>query len=185
MTAALLVECKGNPFLGELMGRDSILSLPTATAFPSYSGKPRFRLIYRNEPTMDPCQVPLVDGCASRGACPSQGEAALGARLSAALLHDCRTAAFGAIRGPFPERLDHPVGLPMPPQQKTPLRGGGALLGLLQGGEICISIYVDRWEVGEPFLCRGRRCGKQPGPYDGAGLDLRSLVCCSYIGSST
>ncbi|MFN8218137.1 MAG: RNA polymerase subunit sigma-70 [Solirubrobacterales bacterium] len=26
----------------------------------------------------------------------------------------------------------------------------GALLGLLQGGEICISIYVDRWEVGEP-----------------------------------
>jgi hypothetical protein len=37
-----------------------------------------------------------------------------------------------------------------PPQQKTPLRGGGALLGLLQGGEICISIYVDLWEVGEP-----------------------------------
>ena len=36
------------------------------------------------------------------------------------------------------------------PQQKTPLRGGGALLGLLQGGEICISIYVDPWEVGEP-----------------------------------
>jgi hypothetical protein len=29
-----------------------------------------------------------------------------------------------------------------PPQQKTPRRGGGALLGLLQGGEICISIYV-------------------------------------------
>jgi len=28
------------------------------------------------------------------------------------------------------------------PQQKTPRRGGGALLGLLQGGEICISIYV-------------------------------------------
>ncbi len=33
-------------------------------------------------------------------------------------------------------------------QQKTPLRGGGAFLGLLQGGEICISVYVDRWEVG-------------------------------------
>jgi hypothetical protein len=42
-----------------------------------------------------------------------------------------------------------------PPQQKTPRRGGGALLGLLQGGEICISIYVDPWEVGEPSLCRG------------------------------
>jgi hypothetical protein len=38
----------------------------------------------------------------------------------------------------------------LPAQQKTPLRGGGALLGLLQGGEICISIYVDPWEVGEP-----------------------------------
>lgn len=37
-----------------------------------------------------------------------------------------------------------------PAQQKTPRRGGGALLGLLQGGEICISIYVDPWEVGEP-----------------------------------
>ena len=36
-----------------------------------------------------------------------------------------------------------------PAQQKTPRRGGGALLGLLQGGEICISIYVDPWEVGE------------------------------------
>ena len=43
-----------------------------------------------------------------------------------------------------------------PAQQKTPHRGGGAFLGLLQGGEICISIYVDLWEVGEPFVCRGR-----------------------------
>ena len=25
------------------------------------------------------------------------------------------------------------------------------ILGLLQGGEICISIYVDPWEVGGPF----------------------------------
>jgi hypothetical protein len=40
-------------------------------------------------------------------------------------------------------------------QQKTPRRGGEAFLGLLQGGEICISIYVDRWEVGGPFMCRG------------------------------
>jgi len=42
------------------------------------------------------------------------------------------------------------------PQQKTTRRGGGALLGLLQGGEICISIYVDPWEVGGPLMCRGR-----------------------------
>jgi hypothetical protein len=42
-------------------------------------------------------------------------------------------------------------------QQKTPRRGDGALLGLLQGGEICISIYVDRWEVGEPFRAAERR----------------------------
>jgi hypothetical protein len=28
------------------------------------------------------------------------------------------------------------------PQQKTPLRGGGALLGLLQGGEIYVSLYM-------------------------------------------
>src|SRR5215208_6767148 len=34
------------------------------------------------------------------------------------------------------------------PEQKTPRREGGAFLGLLQGGEICISIYVDQWEVG-------------------------------------
>jgi len=40
-------------------------------------------------------------------------------------------------------------------QQKTPRRGGEAFLGLLQGGEICISIYVDPWEVGEPYMCRG------------------------------
>ena len=49
-----------------------------------------------------------------------------------------------------------------PPQQKTPRRGGERLLGLLQGGEIFISIYVDPWEVGGPFDVplerhRGRR----------------------------
>jgi hypothetical protein len=43
-----------------------------------------------------------------------------------------------------------------PNQQKTPRRGGGAFLGLLQGGEICISIYVDPWEVGGPFRAAGR-----------------------------
>lgn len=30
----------------------------------------------------------------------------------------------------------------LPLQQKTPLRGGGALLGLLQGGEIYVSLYM-------------------------------------------
>jgi hypothetical protein len=47
--------------------------------------------------------------------------------------------------------------------RKRPSGEGGALLGLLQGGEICISIYVDPWEVGEPGLCRVRRCGKHRG----------------------
>ena len=49
------------------------------------------------------------------------------------------------------------------PQQKTPRRTG-ALLGLLQGGEICISIYVDRWEVGEPSCAVGAHRGKRRGP---------------------
>ena len=60
-------------------------------------------------------------------------------------------------------------------QQKTPLRGGGALLGLLQGGEICISIYVDPWEVGEPSCVVGARCGKQRGPYVRRGTQPKSF----------
>jgi len=51
------------------------------------------------------------------------------------------------------------------PQQKTPRRGAGALLGLLQGGEICISIYVDPWEVGEP------------GDVEGVGLGRTEAIC--------
>jgi hypothetical protein len=51
----LLVECKGNPFLGELMGSGLHPELANCRRvrfdIPSYSGKPRFRLIYRNEPT--------------------------------------------------------------------------------------------------------------------------------------
>ena len=43
-----------------------------------------------------------------------------------------------------------PVDAHLAPQQKTPLLAEGRYLGLLQGGEICISIYVDPWEVGEP-----------------------------------
>src|SRR5215212_4464926 len=67
------------------------------------------------------------------------------------------------------------------PQQKTPRRGGGALLGLLQGGEIFISIYVDPWEVGEPGLCRVRRCGKQRGDISTRGSTKKSCRC-SLIG---
>src|ERR1700748_673409 len=64
----------------------------------------------------------------------------------------------------------------MAAQQKTPLRGGGALLGLLQGGEICISIYVDPWEVGEPSGVVGARCGKHLGPYVRRGTRPKSFV---------
>lgn len=53
--AELLVECKGNPFLGELMGRGLHPELADCRRVRfdilSYEGKPRFRLIYRNEPT--------------------------------------------------------------------------------------------------------------------------------------
>jgi hypothetical protein len=52
--AELLVECKDNPFLGELMGRGLHPELADCRRvrfdIPSYSGKPRFRLIYRNGP---------------------------------------------------------------------------------------------------------------------------------------
>jgi integrase len=50
-----------------------------------------------------------------------------------------------------------------PDQQKTPRRGGGALLGLLQGGEILMYLYIcgsvgGRWAL----MCRRScRCGKQ------------------------
>lgn len=53
--AGLLVECKSNPFLGELMGAGLHPELANCRRvrfdIPSYSGKPRFRLIYRNEPS--------------------------------------------------------------------------------------------------------------------------------------
>jgi len=53
--AELLVECKGNPFLGESMGPGLHPELADCRRvrfdIPSYSGKPRFRLIYRNEPS--------------------------------------------------------------------------------------------------------------------------------------
>jgi hypothetical protein len=53
--AELLVECKANPFIGELMGPGLHPELANCRRvrfdIPSHDGKPRFRLIYRNEPT--------------------------------------------------------------------------------------------------------------------------------------
>ena len=53
--AELLVECKANPYLGELMGagRHPELAGCRRVRFdiPAHRGKPRFRLIYRNEPS--------------------------------------------------------------------------------------------------------------------------------------
>lgn len=53
--AELLVDCKGNPFIGELMGRGLHPELVNCRRvrfdIHIYKGKPRFRLIYRNEPS--------------------------------------------------------------------------------------------------------------------------------------
>jgi hypothetical protein len=53
--AELLVECKGNPFIGELMGPGLHPELANCRRvrfdIPTHGAKPRFRLIYRNEPT--------------------------------------------------------------------------------------------------------------------------------------
>lgn len=53
--AELLIECKANPYIGELMGsgRHSELIDCRRVRFdiPTHKGKPRFRLIYRNEPS--------------------------------------------------------------------------------------------------------------------------------------
>lgn len=53
--AELLVECKGNPFVGELMGAGPHPELANCRRvrfdIPTHKSKPRFRLIYRNEPT--------------------------------------------------------------------------------------------------------------------------------------
>jgi hypothetical protein len=53
--AELLVECKDNPFIGELMGSGLHPELANCRRvrfdIPTHKGLPRFRLIYRNEPT--------------------------------------------------------------------------------------------------------------------------------------
>jgi hypothetical protein len=52
--AELLVECKANPFIGELMGPGLHPELANCRRvrfdLPTHKAKPRFRLIYRNEP---------------------------------------------------------------------------------------------------------------------------------------
>lgn len=52
--AELLVECKGNPFIGELMGPGLHPELANCRRvrfdITTHKAKPRFRLIYRNEP---------------------------------------------------------------------------------------------------------------------------------------
>jgi hypothetical protein len=53
--AELLVECRRNPFIGELMGPGLHPELANCRRarfdIPTHKAKPRFRLIYRNEPT--------------------------------------------------------------------------------------------------------------------------------------
>ncbi len=52
--AELLVECKANPFIGELMGAGLHPELADCRRvrfdISTQKGKPRFRLIYRNQP---------------------------------------------------------------------------------------------------------------------------------------
>lgn len=53
--AELLVECKVNPYIGELMGAGRHPDLADCRRvrfdIPVHEGKPRLRLIYRNEPS--------------------------------------------------------------------------------------------------------------------------------------
>lgn len=53
--AELLVECRANPYVGEMMGRGRHPELADCRRvrfdIPTHQGKPRFRLIYRNMPS--------------------------------------------------------------------------------------------------------------------------------------
>lgn len=53
--AALFVECEANPYVGEQMGAGRHPELADCRRIrfdiETHKGKPRFRLIYRNEPT--------------------------------------------------------------------------------------------------------------------------------------
>src|SRR3954451_20118864 len=46
--------------------------------------------------------------------------------------------------------------------------------------DIYLYICVDPWEVGEPGLCRERRCGKQRGDCR-RGAQPRSLFLCRFL----
>jgi hypothetical protein len=53
--AELLVECRANPYVGDMMGRGRHPELMDCRRvrfdIPTHKGKPRFRLIYRNLPS--------------------------------------------------------------------------------------------------------------------------------------
>ena len=53
--AELFLECEDNPYAGELMGKGLHPELAACRRIrfdvPTYKGKPRFRLIYRNVPS--------------------------------------------------------------------------------------------------------------------------------------
>jgi|SRR5436305_921839 len=79
--------------------------------------------------------------CAHSGRAAFVGERGpASARLPSHSLRQSSAGGHGARL--YVPSVRSPLGLLKPSQQKTPRRGGGALLGLLQGGEICISIYV-------------------------------------------
>jgi hypothetical protein len=66
-----------------------------------------------------------------------------------------------------------------PYNRKRPGGEPRRVLGLLQGGEICISIYVDPWEVGGPFDApRASRRGKRRVPYGRCGTQPGSFLFC-------
>lgn len=83
------------------------------------------------------------------------GRGSVGSRLWHGAFEGC---AEPAARPPLPR-------IRLPRAQSNRKRPGGEprrVLGLLQGGEICISIYVDPWEVGGPFdESRAARRGKR------------------------
>jgi hypothetical protein len=80
--AGLFIECETNPHAGELMGPGRHPELADCRRIrfdvETHKGKPRFRLIYRNEPSDGPWQVPLArNRPARRSTSPPQGTTTL------------------------------------------------------------------------------------------------------------
>ena len=70
-----------------------------------------------------------------------------------------------------------------PHNRKRPGGEPRRVLGLLQGGEICISIYVDPWEVGGPFdVSRADHCGSNESHMCDAGPSQKVLCYLPLIG---